>query len=181
MCFMAAPIYTIGYGNRSIENFIQLLATYHIQYLVDIRSFPYSRPHADFSKAALMLHLKKASVQYVFMGDALGGRPVDQSCYVDGKVDYTKVKDSSNYQKGIQRLQTAFQKQLTVALMCSELRPQECHRSKLVGNTLQGMGIDVDHIDEMGNCKTQQEIELLLTGGQLSLFEHPATDFSRKV
>ena len=37
------PIYTIGYGGRSIEIFIELLHKYEIDFLLDIRSQPYSR------------------------------------------------------------------------------------------------------------------------------------------
>ncbi len=34
------PIYTIGYGNRSIEDFVKLLQDYDIKFLVDVRSQP---------------------------------------------------------------------------------------------------------------------------------------------
>jgi uncharacterized protein (DUF488 family) len=47
------PIYTIGYGNRLVEEFIGLLQQYEIRFLVDIRSQPYSRYNPDFSKDAL--------------------------------------------------------------------------------------------------------------------------------
>lgn len=69
------PIYTIGYGNRSIEEFIDLLQKYHIQYLADIRSRPYSKFNPDFSQAALEKRLKLHTITYIFMGDTLGGRP----------------------------------------------------------------------------------------------------------
>src|ERR1700692_4202888 len=86
------PIYTIGYGNRSIEEFIQLLQAYNIQYLVDIRSQPYSRFSPDFSQKALQQHLKQHNIGYIFMGKELGGRPKDSSAYKeDGKIDYEKL------------------------------------------------------------------------------------------
>jgi uncharacterized protein (DUF488 family) len=58
--------------------------------------------------------------------------------------------------------------------MCSEQKPQECHRSKLIGNTLRKLGIEVAHIDESGELKTQEEVDNILSGGQLSLFDDPA-------
>ena len=137
------PIYTIGYGNRSIEDFVKVLQQYGIKFLVDIRSQPYSKFHPDFSKEALEKRLKQYGMQYVFMGDALGGRPKDSACYLNGKVDYAKVREQAFYQKGISYLRTAWEKQLCIALMCSEAKPQECHRSKLIGDTLIGQGIDV--------------------------------------
>ena len=156
------PIYTVGYGNRSIDDFVKLLQDYNIKFLVDIRSQPYSRFSPAFSKDALDKRMKQHHMQYIFMGDTLGGRPKDSSCYVDGKVDYAKVREKSFYQKGISYLQTAWGKQLRIALMCSEAKPQECHRTKLIGNTLAEQNIDVVHIDETGATKTQLLINQII-------------------
>ncbi|MEO8973135.1 MAG: DUF488 domain-containing protein [Ktedonobacteraceae bacterium] len=177
------PIYTIGYGNRSIEEFMNLLEKYHIQYLADIRSRPYSKFNPDFSQVALEKRLKQQHIKYLFLGDTLGGRPDDSNCYVDGKVDYQKVRQTRAFQEGIQRIHDAWDKQLPVALMCSELKPEECHRSKLVGSTLTEQHITVAHIDEEGNCKTQDEVLQIITGNQPSLFPdipHKKVSSSRK-
>ncbi len=163
------PIYTIGYGNRSITDFIGLLQKYKINFLIDVRSRPYSRYNPDFSKEALERKLKQARISYVFMGDTLGGRPNDSTCYVDGKVNYAKVREKAFFQNGIGRIQTAWEKQLYVALMCSESKPHECHRSKLIGVTLFKEGIDVAHIDEDGMIKNQEEVIQILEGLQPSL------------
>ena len=48
---MQVPIYTIGHGSRSLEEFVSLLQNYQIQYLIDVRSQPYSRYVPHFSKA----------------------------------------------------------------------------------------------------------------------------------
>ena len=166
------PIYTIGYGNRSIEEFVGLLQQYEIKFLVDVRSQPYSRYNPDFSKDALEKRLKPASIRYIFMGDTLGGRPKDDTCYSeDGRVDYEKVAERDFYHKGISYLHTAWDKQLRIVLMCSEAKPQACHRSKLIGKTLGKQHIDVAHINETGEVKTQEEVDLLLTDGQLTLFD----------
>lgn len=168
---LEVPIFTIGYGNRSIEDFLALLQRYQIAYLIDVRSQPYSRYSPAFSKDALEKQLSQYNIRYVFMGDTLGGRPKDASCYVDGKVDYAQVREKAFYQQGIGRLRTAWEKQLRVAIMCSESKPQECHRSKLIGNTLIEQGIAVEHIDETGASKQQQEINQLLMHGQQTLFD----------
>lgn len=177
------PIYTIGYGNRPIDTFIDILKRYDITFLVDIRSQPYSRYHPDYSKDALEKHLKQHSIKYIFMGDTLGGRPNDRSCYVDDKVDYALVREKPFFQRGIRYLHTVYDKQLRIALMCSEAKPQECHRAKLIGNTLHEQHIQVAHIDEHGETRTQEQVNLLLTDGQLSLFDstmNPKTGISRK-
>src|SRR5438045_1657198 len=113
------PMYTIGYGSRSVEELIRLLEQHQIEFLIDIRSQPYSKFKPEYSKDALEEHLRQAGLRYVFMGDSLGGRPKDQSCYVNGKVDYEKLKDKPFYQEGIARLHTALEKDLRVALFCS--------------------------------------------------------------
>ena len=175
------PIYTIGYGNRNIDEFLQLLKKYQIQYLIDIRSSPYSKYNADFSKQRLKAHLSGFNVRYVYMGDALGGRPNVPSCYMDGRIDYQKLREKVFYKQGITRLRKAWEQKINVVVMCSEAKPEECHRSKLIGETLIECGIDVAHIDENGEIKTQEEAIRELTNGQLSFFGPlPAIAKSRK-
>lgn len=163
------PIYTIGYGSRSITEFIELLHQHEISYLIDVRSAPYSRYKPEFSKAPLANELEQHGIRYVFMGDTLGGRP-DETCYVNGRLDYEKVKEREYYQRGIERLQTAFSQQHSVVLMCSEGKPEECHRCKLIGATLTTQDIPVIHIDENDEQVTQEKVVERLTGGQLSMF-----------
>ena len=116
----------------------------------------------------------------MFLGDVLGGRPKDPSCYVDGKVDYARCCEADWYKHGISRLKTAWDKQLRVALMCSEGKPEECHRSKLIGQTLAKMGIETVHIDEKGVAKTQTEVISKLVGNeQPGLFDMTFTSRKR--
>ena len=173
------PIYTIGYGSRSIAELIEVLHQHDIAYLIDVRSAPYSRYKPEFSKAPLEAKLTKHGIRYVYMGDTLGGRPDDETCYVNGKVDYERVKATAFYQRGIERLHTAFMQQQSVVLMCSEGKPEECHRCKLIGTTLMKDDIPIIHIDENGEQLTQEQVIERLTGGQLSLFGE-GTFHSRK-
>ena len=174
------PIYTIGYGSRSIEQFIETLRQHEIAYLIDVRSVPYSRYKPEFSKEALAAELQRHGIRYVFMGDTLGGHPDDETCYdEDGQVNYEKVKDTEIYQNGIERIHTAFAQQRTVALMCSEGKPEQCHRSKLIGASLNKEDLPVIHIDENDEEQTQEKIIDRLTGGQMRLFGDD-TSHSRK-
>jgi hypothetical protein len=58
--------------------------------------------------------------------------------------------------------------------MCSEGRPEQCHRSKLIGEALAAAGIPLYHIDEDGTLLSQTEVIDRLTHGQLDLFGQPA-------
>jgi len=168
------PILTIGYGSRTIEEFIAALKANGVKYLIDVRTSPYSKFKPEFTKEPLQASLERAEIRYLFMGDSIGGQPRDSDCQTDGKVDYDKVRAQAFFQEGIQRLKKAFEQQCHAALMCSEARPEQCHRSKLIGEALVSAGIPVSHIDEDGAVLTQTEVIDRLTKGQLDLFGQPS-------
>jgi uncharacterized protein (DUF488 family) len=163
-------LFTIGYGARTLAEFMALLKANHIEYLIDVRTAPYSKFKPEFSKDLLQYHVERIGIHYLFMGDALGGQPKDPACHTDGKVDYDKVRAQPWFQKGIERLRKAFEQPHRVALMCSEGRPEQCHRSKLIGEALTAAGIPVCHIDEDGGLLTQAQVINRLTKGQMDLF-----------
>ena len=166
----ATPIYTIGYGARELDDLLLVLQVNRIRYLLDVRTSPYSSYKPEFSKNALQTFLEANGVRYLFMGDTLGGQPDDETCYTGGKVDYEKVAQRPAYRTGIERLHKASQMGQRVVLMCSEGKPENCHRSKLIGQTLTSEGIEVLHIDEQDTVISQKDVLLRLTGGQPSLF-----------
>jgi uncharacterized protein (DUF488 family) len=108
------------------------------------------------------------------MGDTLGGMPKDPCCLTDGKVDYDKVRARPFFETGLKRVQQAFQQHHRIALMCSEGRPEECHRSKLIGEALVAAGVPVCHIDEDGKLISHAEAIDRLTRGQMDLFGAPS-------
>jgi len=164
------PLFTIGYGSRSLDRLAESLRGHGVECLVDVRSAPYSRFRPEFSRVNLEPLLGARGLRYVFQGDSLGGRPEDPDCYVDGKVDYDQVRRRAAFQKGLDRLEKALEQGMRVSLLCSEGRPEECHRSKLIGVALAERGIAVAHIDEDGVLVTQEQVIERLTGGQLNLF-----------
>jgi uncharacterized protein (DUF488 family) len=168
------PVLTLGYGNRSIDQVVELLTANRVECLVDVRTAPYSKFKPEFSKEALAAELTAAGIRYEFLGQELGGRPDAPECYAEGKVDYDRIRVTQFYIRGIEKLVLARRQGTRLALMCSELRPEDCHRSKLIGVTLAEMDIPVLHIDEQGELREQDEVIARLTGGQLDLFGGPA-------
>jgi uncharacterized protein (DUF488 family) len=170
------PLYTIGYGAREITDFIAVLQANDIAFLIDVRSKPYSRYKPDFSKDNLERHLQAGNIRYVYMGDTLGGMPDDPDCYDEnGKVAYEKVAQKAFYQEGIGRLQNAWAQKFRVAIMCSEGKPENCHRTKLISKTLTAIStpggtIPVTHIDENDQLISQEDVMLRLNKNQPSLF-----------
>jgi uncharacterized protein (DUF488 family) len=163
-------IFTVGYGSRSIEDFISLLRSRRIDSLIDVRTYPYSRFQPAFSIDPLKSVLSKAGVRYAFMGESLGGRPDDPSCYVDGRVDYGLCRERPIYKDAIERIRRAVSARPGLALMCSEARPQDCHRAKLIGASLADLGIEVIHLDESGSERTQDDVLMMAVANQPSLF-----------
>jgi uncharacterized protein (DUF488 family) len=164
------PIRTIGYGLRDVDEFVTLLRRYDIEYVGDVRSAPYSRRRPEFSREALDRLLRTSGVRYVFLGDTLGGRPDDPDCYdADGHVDYDRCRISSSFAAGIDRVETAYREGYRLALLCSESRPTDCHRSKLLAEMLVERGVSVSHIDEHGELVEHAEVAVRIHGSQLAL------------
>ena len=159
-----SEIFTIGYGGRTIAEFAALLKQYQIEILVDVRSSPYSSYYTDFDRPNLSEMLKNDDIRYVFMGDTLGGRPDDPDCYSYSParkkdlLDPKKCETKDFYKAGVSRLQNGLSEGYRVVLMCSELEPQNCHRSYVIGKTLADDGISVVHIDKDGKRKPQAEL-----------------------
>ena len=154
----ASGFYSIGYGNRDIKEFLELLKLYKVDFLVDIRTTPHSKYNKSFSRESLERKLTERNIRYIFMGDTLGGRPRDSSCYVDGYVDYGRVEKKDFFLSGIKRLKKAWKLKFQVAFMCSEKKPHECHRSKLLGEYMKKIGIYLQHIDENQNLVSQENV-----------------------
>lgn len=148
---MGSKIYTIGYGNRNIQIFIQLLKKYQIDILIDVRTLPQSRFRPGYNSKALELHMVKNEISYLFLGKELGGRPSDVTCYTDGEVDYLKIQAKLFFINGIQEVVNFMDENYTVAIMCAEQSPLQCHRKAMIGDYLQEQGYDVLHIDKDGS------------------------------
>lgn len=168
-------IYSIGHANRDFDNFIELLQKYKIEYLIDVRSSPYSKMFPVYNREVFSNLLKQKGFTYVYLGDLLGGLPKDPTCYIEytdkkneesRKIDYSKIEKKEFFQNGLERLKTADEKGLKVAVMCSELNPEECHRSKLIGVALQKIGIIMQHINKIGKLIDQNEVNSLINGGK---------------
>jgi len=83
------------------------------------------------------------------MGMELGGKPIGEHFYNDGKLNYQKVQESPLYRKGIAEI-TQFAETNTVCLMCCELNPDLCHRKTLIADSLIEQCVNVLHINERG-------------------------------
>ena len=145
-------IYTIGHSNVPIEQILNLLQVNDIEAVVDIRSIPRSRYSPQFNRKSLAKVLDEIGITYAYLGNSLGGRPIDPTCYQGSEVKYNEVMKRPWYQQGIEELRRIARLQRT-AILCSEEDPQQCHRHRLVGQTLLRLGFRVLHIRGNGNLE----------------------------
>jgi uncharacterized protein (DUF488 family) len=170
-------IYTIGHSKHPIDQFIALLQPHGIDALADVRSTPYSRFNPQFNKEKLQTALAAAGIRYVFLGEELGARTKDASCYDEGgRVSYAKLAQTELFRKGIERLLTGMQ-QHRIAIMCAEREPLECHRTILVSRELERAAVPVTHILHDGTLEPHDRLmDRLAAGLNLSgtdLFRSP--------
>ena len=150
-------IYSIGHSNHVTAAFIRLLRQHRIETLVDVRSQPYSRWNPQFNREELASNLREAGVEYIFMGDSLGGRPQQPALYEPGseRPDYDLQAQTPLYREGVTRLRALAGKRRTV-IMCSEGDPDTCHRKLLITETLLQEGDKVQHILPDGTLRAGQ-------------------------
>ena len=123
-------IKTIGHSNHPIERFVELLKQGGIDELVDVRSKPWSRRFPQFSRDRLAETLAAAGIGYLWEGEALGGKP---------------RAAPPDFEKGIDRVLERAEER-SIALMCAEKEPLDCHRVHLVSRRLAERGADILHL-----------------------------------
>jgi uncharacterized protein (DUF488 family) len=141
----ACDLFSIGHSNLSAERFLMLLQAAGVEAIADVRSTPFSRFCPWFSQKPLTATLAAAGIGYSPMGDALGGRPRDDSLYRDGVADYEAMAAVPEYAAGLDRLIAAAGRS-RLCVMCAEREPLDCHRCLLVARSLAERGVAVGHV-----------------------------------
>jgi len=138
----ARVIYTIGHSTLPSRDFIALLEYHVIRTVADVRRFPTSRKNPQYAEASLRQTLNASGVQYVWLGDDLGG-------YRSG--GYEAYMQAGGFRQGIARLEELAGRS-TTAIMCAEKLSTRCHR-RFISNALLERGWRVIHIlDESTHC-----------------------------
>lgn len=146
---MTGIIYTVGHSTRTIIEFCRILQSFHVEVLVDIRSYPGSKKYPQFNSSFLDNYLKTLSIRYYHLG-LLGGRRTPKPDSKNtawknkafrGYADYMETEDFIN---GINELEKIAHTAVT-AIMCSEAVWWRCHRA-LVADFLKAKGWQVMHL-----------------------------------
>jgi uncharacterized protein (DUF488 family) len=166
----ALVVWTVGHSNHEFDAFVCLVKQKKIEFLIDVRSFPYSRFAPHFNREELQKTIVGYGIGYLFLGEELGGRPTSEDHYdAEGHALYGAMSQEPAFRAAIERvLEGASQHKL--ALLCSEGDPQDCHRRLLVGRVLAQRGAELRHILPDGRTRDEPSVELGDASGQCSLF-----------
>lgn len=161
---MNASLLTVGHSTHPIEHFLGLLAQHNVTAIADVRSVPASRFTPQFNRTALKRSLAEIGVKYVFLGQELGARSDDRSCYINGQVQYGRLAQTIPFAEGIGRLLKGTETE-RIAIMCAEQEPLDCHRTVLVSRVLVDRGASVSHIHGDGRLEDHEDAILRLMSG----------------
>jgi len=142
---VAREIYTLGHSNLSMGEFLELLRSWGIEIVADVRRFPTSKKHPHFSRENLGPALKEAGIEYVFLGEELGG-------YRRG--GYEAYTETEGFRRGLGRLEELAVQGKT-AIMCAERDPRGCHR-RYIAAALAARGFRVIHILGPGKSRVEE-------------------------
>ncbi len=170
-------VYTIGHSNRSMREFIELLAGVNASLVVDVRRWPTSRRLPHFTRENLREALQASGIEYTWMPELGGYRKfgVDVPLNLEeATLGCLKSRSFRAYfvylrvnEVARERVEWIARKasEKVVVLMCRERIPWRCHR-KLISDLLVLKGLKVVHIIERGRmiehrvpeCRRMQSI-----------------------
>jgi uncharacterized protein (DUF488 family) len=153
----AADLFTIGHSNHPIERFLDLLRRHGIGAVADVRSRPYSRFVPHFSKERLQRIVAEEGIDYLYLGQELGGRP-RRGDPAFAASDYGSRIGQPEFREGIARLLEAARRQ-RVVLLCRERDPLDCHRLHLICRYAAPLVGRIEHILADGAVEAQDATE----------------------
>jgi uncharacterized protein (DUF488 family) len=166
-------IKTIGHSNHPIERFLDLLKAGGVKLLIDVRSMPYSRRFPQFGRERLARSLADSGIDYLWEGEALGGKPGQGG-------GYNELAQRPAFKEALGRL-IKRDDDTTLCMMCAEKEPLDCHRTVLVARRLAEQGVAVEHLLADGTVRSHGDVEQTLLarrGAGADLFDDRAAQLA---
>ena len=127
-------LYTIGHSTRTLQEFIEILNTYQITHVVDVRTVPKSRHVPWFNDTEIKKALRKEKKIYIHMPKLGGLRRTNKNSINKGWRNasfrgYADYMQTAEFFTGLKELNHLIKKNNRVVIMCAEAVPWRCHRS----------------------------------------------------
>lgn len=150
-------IWTIGHSTRSLEEFVQLLKSFAIELLVDVRHYPGSRKFPQYNKESMQESIPENGIEYMHIVELGGRRKVkpdskNDAWRLDSFKGYADYMETPEFKEALDELKKLANEKRT-AIMCAEAVWWSCHRS-LISDALKVEGWEVMHI--MGENKATE-------------------------
>ncbi len=143
-------VFSMGHSTRNLKNFVSLLKKYSIRNAVDVRRYPFSRKFPHFNKDFLKNNLKRNGINYLWLGELLGGRRKGEK----GKLwsGYLKHMQTKEFKKGIKEIEKLIKKGNTI-FFCAEKLFFKCHRKFIARKFIEKGYNVIDIVDESRDLK----------------------------
>lgn len=145
-------LWTIGYENVGVPDFVAALKKAKIKLLIDVREVANSR-RAGFSKKSLAANLDEAGIAYIHMkplGTPKAGRDAARKGDVKTMHQIMKAKLAGAESRAALAETAALAEKQRTALMCLEHDWRVCHRA-LVAKELEAFGLEATHLSPEAN------------------------------
>lgn len=149
---MKEAFYTIGHSTRSIDEFVSMLKSVEVTFVVDVRTVPRSRTNPQYNRDVLPQSLASFQIGYEHIA-ALGGlRGKDRNVPPDVNAfwrnesfhNYADYAMGDDFRDGLARLRELGRGRRCV-IMCAEALWWRCHR-RIITDHLLAAGEEVVHL-----------------------------------
>nr|WP_277349384.1 DUF488 domain-containing protein [Sphingobium sp. TB-6] len=151
----------MGYEGATVADFIATLRQAGISLLLDVRQLPQSR-RPGFSKRVLSEALEEAGIGYRHMRQLGDPKPGRDAARRGDMVAFRSIfgahLESEESQIAIQVAATVSQEE-TVALMCYERAPKDCHRSIVAERIRDIVSAEIVHLGVQPGRATGRTID----------------------
>jgi uncharacterized protein (DUF488 family) len=146
------PYFTVGHSTRSIDEFVGMIKSPGVTFVVDVRTVPRSRTNPQYNRDVLRESLAAFQIGYEHSA-ALGGLrgrnrnvPPDVNAFWRNESfhNYADYAMGSDFRAGLDRL-TEHARDQRCVIMCAEVLWWRCHR-RIIADYLLAAGEDVFHL-----------------------------------